>query len=380
MEHRREKNLISNQSPLIFMHIPKTGGMSMFTAFAEHYGQNIADMYNISDDQSEKATQIFLDKTKALYCGHYAFGIHNWFDRPVYYASVMRHPVSRMISLYNFCLPVLQNAKKVVNEKNVPFRSLKVPNFHYDFSNWVELDATPEGFFDSISAELDNGMVRRFSGYGLNTQKCSKELLSIAKKNIEKKFAAVGLLEKYDETLTLFSKRLGLDSISHNKVNVTKKIQLPKSDFSESLLRKIEAANELDIKLYEWVEKKFYSWCSDEKFQIKCIAPDKDLTKQPIPLWKAVGQSPLRDLAMKNKGVKNMTEKQAQQNKKIIVCKKLNQVGYNDKGVMLAVNVVISKDNKKLPEEAAAFTMSLSNAKILHGALGQILEKQQKTK
>ncbi len=350
----------------------------MFTAFAEFWGESIADMYNISPNMESKAIDLFLDHKKIAYCGHYAFGINHWFDRPVYYASVMREPTSRMASLYNFCLPVLQSAQKIISQKNVNFSSLKIPNFHYDFANWVEKDSTPEGFFNSTSAELDNGMVRRFSGYGINPQKCTKEALTQAKKNIEKNFAVVGVLERYEETLELFSNKFNLPAISHNKVNITKKIQLPKSEFSKELLSKIERQNELDIELYQWVDAKLNTWIDvAQSKKPPIVAPNKKLMISSPPLWKAVGQSPLREAAMKNKGVKVMNEKKDEvKAKKVIICKKIKQVGYNDKGLLLGLNVVIARANQKLPEESVSMGMSLANARLLYKALGAALQKQ----
>lgn len=59
----------------------------------------------------------------------------------------------------------------------------------------------------------------------------------------------------------------------------------------------------------------------------------------------------------------------------IIFCKKINNVGYNNKGVMLNLNVVIAKGAEKSPEESVAMGLSLANAKILHSALTKALDK-----
>ena len=40
--------MVNESHPLIFMHIPKTGGMSMFAGLCREYGTNMADMYNMT--------------------------------------------------------------------------------------------------------------------------------------------------------------------------------------------------------------------------------------------------------------------------------------------------------------------------------------------
>ncbi len=101
--------LIDEKNPLIFMHIPKTGGMSLFTAFCKFWGTRIADLYNVSSADPGPAEAAIRAQDKCLYCGHFPFGLHEWFDRPVCYASVLRQPVERVVSLYHYVQPMLSN-------------------------------------------------------------------------------------------------------------------------------------------------------------------------------------------------------------------------------------------------------------------------------
>lgn len=72
-----------------------------------------------------------------------------------------------------------------------------------------------------------------------------------------------------------------------------------------------------------------------------------------------------------------MTEKKMTAKKvdMVIYCKKINGVGYSEKGVLLKLNIVIAKGEKKTPEEPVAMGISLVNAKILHNALSKALDK-----
>ena len=51
-------------------------------------------------------------------------------------------------------------------------------------------------------------------------------------------------------------------------------------------------------------------------------------------------------------------------NNKIIYLKKINKVGYSEKGVLLTLNIVIAMGEQKSPEEPVAMGISLANAKI----------------
>jgi hypothetical protein len=47
--------MVSKDCPLIFTHIPKTGGMSLFAAMCQYHGMKMADMYNIPARDIDKA-------------------------------------------------------------------------------------------------------------------------------------------------------------------------------------------------------------------------------------------------------------------------------------------------------------------------------------
>ena len=60
-----------------------------------------------------------------------------------------------------------------------------------DFLPWIEGQQTQTKFLRCLSAELDSGLIRRFSGVGLNAQRCPKEAFDKAKRNIERYFSLV---------------------------------------------------------------------------------------------------------------------------------------------------------------------------------------------
>ena len=179
--------------PLIFMHIPKCGGMSLFSSLAETFGPRIVDLYDDSPRSVGRFRLKIQDKSKLVYCGHFSFGLHNWIGRDASYISFVREPISRMISLYYYCLPTFKtkfSPSSGVSLKNMK-SNLNYPDFFFDFEKSIAGDYSPEAFFSSKSAELDNGMVRRFSGKGLSAEPCKRSDLERAKQVIESAFSFV---------------------------------------------------------------------------------------------------------------------------------------------------------------------------------------------
>lgn len=366
--------LISNKSPLIFMHIPKTGGMSLFSAFTKHWGTDIADLYNISQRNPAPAVELVKDRSKAIYCGHYPIGLHEFLDRPSYYAAVVRDPVERVISLYSFCLPMLNHCRMLSQSKHVPLHKLfeqpDIPDYFDDFIPWMEGDQTPETFFSCPSAELDNGMVRRFSGIGLASGPCPDSALDLAKQNIEQYFSVVGVLERYPETLRLLERKLEIPTLDENKVNETRVRHLA-SDFDPKLLQRIERMNSLDIELYRWVNDRLDVELSGISKAIS-VPPGNRKDFGQIKLWKAVGQSPFRDIAMQTRELPPSFYRW--------MCKNLKQIKFTQPVFMLdmgAIDISRESGDAKLADinsrhaYPAQLLLSPSHAKRLANALAE---------
>lgn len=321
--------LISPQSPLIFMHIPKTGGMSLFTAFATQWGTAIADLYDVSGRNRQLAVDAINDPAKSIYCGHYPFGLHEFFERPTCYAAVVREPVDRVVSLYHYCLPILQSMRQTLQKEKISGKELftrpKPRDFYMDFIPWMEGEATREAFFACPSAELDNGMVRRFSGLGLAPGPCPESALALAKDNIERHFSVVGVLERYAETLQLMERQLGIPQLPEHKVNDNPK-RAKATPLAPELLRRIAAMNTLDTDLYRWVVERFDAQLANPGAAVAMPAGGRK-DYENLKLWHAVGASPLREVAMKTRELPGA--------KKQLQCLSLSRVTASKNGVQL---------------------------------------------
>ena len=309
--------MVNASEPLIFMHLPKTGGMSMFTGFCKEYGSNMADMYNMTSANVAPAAKVIQDSNICVYCGHFSFGLHEWFSRPTYYASVLRRPVDRVLSLYFYIVQyrlVIQRMAKMrrMSVKDL-FETKNAPDYYEDYLRWIVGEESLDLFLDCPSVELDNGMVRRFSGMGLDKTPCTDEALDKAKENIEKCFSAVGILEQYPKTLELFRAIFDWPWLQEHRVNVGPRTRAKKKpDVSDHHKKRIESMNQLDMALYDWTVERFEKQCANppSPFQVPGGAR---ADFENLLLWKAVGRSPLREAAMKAKGLPPQPPRRPQQ-------------------------------------------------------------------
>ena len=114
---------------------------------------------------------------------------------------------------------------------------------------------------------VDNDQTRLLAGkYGApNSETCSyDELLSIAKENLAKYFAVVGITEEFDRSLILMKRILGWRNPFYMRRNVTR-ARPRKREISQETLRAIEANNKLDLELYRYAKKLFSraDWLSE---------------------------------------------------------------------------------------------------------------------
>lgn len=369
MESVKMGAVVSAQRPLIFMHLPKTGGMSMFTAFTSLWRTSIADLYNVSSRNAQIATQALQNPDNILYCGHYSFGLHDWLNRPAYYASVLREPVNRIVSLYHYCQPMLKQYRTLLQEAGGDIEKLRanprLSDYYFDFLPCLSGELNAENFFASPSAELDNGMVRRFSGYGLNPTLCPESALAQAKLNIERYFSVVGLLERYPETLDLMSRTFRLPTLKENHVNKNHP-EAKKTQLDETILQKIRDMNRLDTALYEWVAARFDVQLASPR---AISVPGGGRTDvADMPLWLGVGESPIREAAMKQGGVPKAELKP-------LVCHRLARVRVKSGVILAEVDTMVQSPSQPArPGGLVCLAIKPELARTMIEALGKAIE------
>jgi len=274
----------------------------MFAAMAEQYGMEIADMYDMSAYYNEPAPveAALRDTDKHIYAGHCPFGLHEWLSRPSCYMAIVRRPLERIISLYHYSVQyrdlVLNSRKETGQSIQELFDNRTIPDFYIDFLPWIKGQQTLAGFLRCRSPELDNGMVRRFSGTGLETYPCPREALDMAKENIEKFYSVVGVQERYQDTVQMVRATFDVDVLEyHVNKGVHKRDKGDKVNLS--LRRRIKEMNRMDTELYNWILESFDKKLANPAPPV--IVPGGGRTDfDNVKLWRAIGNSPMRKAAM----------------------------------------------------------------------------------
>ena len=223
---------------LIFLHIPKNGGMTLHTILNRVFkNESIFDIKVTNNTRLNTDEFIKLPPKKRqeikLLKGHMLFGLHQHLSGATNYITFLRKPEERLLSFYNY-------VKK--RPKHRLYNTIFGNNLSfYDFVTTVD------------AGDIHNAQVRWISGLEHGSE---EEMLEQALINIEKHFSFVGLLEQYNASLITLSKLYGWGVPYYKKINVgtyKKKGVL----IDEKTKNAIAELNAGDLKLYQIIEKEF---------------------------------------------------------------------------------------------------------------------------
>lgn len=224
--------------PIVFIHIPKTGGMTLYSMIKDIYKPSELHKINPAMESIEEYKSLpkgRKDKLKAIY-GHMDYQIHELLPSNSRYVTMMRSPVERVISHYHY----------VRRTANDPLRELAMRSSLDDWVARCNLN------------EMDNGQTRRLSGSmdSVRFGECSTEMLERARHNVQQNFALVGITERFDETYGLLSKLFNWPIKRYLPMNVAQQ-RSSINEIPARTIRLIEKFNALDMELYEHATRLF---------------------------------------------------------------------------------------------------------------------------
>ena len=221
---------------VIFLHIPKAGGTTLYSVLERQYGA--AEILTLHDYEIPEIQRLSPEQQKRikLIRGHFWYGVHRHFQEECTYITLLRDPVERIISHYFY---------------------IKTDPRHYLYGKIQDLNLSLADYaMSDLSGELDNGQLRLISGEEPPLGYCTEDMLTKAKVNIEEHFSVVGLTERFDASVALMKIRLGWPrSIHYTKRNVSS-AGARKEDLWAKLRMEIRERNWLDYKLYEWAHER----------------------------------------------------------------------------------------------------------------------------
>lgn len=229
---------------IAFVHIPRTAG----TAFGRFLQQccpeaRVRDFYAEKTGTAQSAIDEFRLLSVAekqsyhLLKGHFVFG----FDpdlQDAHYLVFLRRPMERLISYYFYALA---DARNYLHRLLVQ-RRMRLEEF----------------LLSDISIELDNYQVRAVSGVGTEVPRgeIGPEHLTQAKRNLQTRFAAFGLTEKYQESIAEISRVLGWETPRAVAAQAPSG-RRPMAALSDRCRQAFEARNQYDSALYDFAEALF---------------------------------------------------------------------------------------------------------------------------
>lgn len=249
-------NIKNNQNLLyVFLHIPKTGGITLHYHIEKNFKKNefllLYRSANQKLENKQSVDQYILslsknqrDKIKIIYGHEVYYGIHELFpDKTVRYITFFRLPLELFFSFYNFFKYKIDHDNKWFKTEGSYF--IIKDNNNFDFNKFVvssdDLDIT----YQFLAGRLLSG------DFGV---KCSyPENIDNLKKieDILNKFYFIGLVEKAEDFLFVYNE-LGISKFFVNK-NKTKKNYLNDRAFENK--SKIISKMKFDYQLYDYVSK-----------------------------------------------------------------------------------------------------------------------------
>ncbi len=233
---------------LFFEHMPKTAGTTMQQLFRRRYRANVVMLTQVKGAPKrldEMAAAIRAGHPPAAVFSHIGYGVHARLPEtapPLRYAhlTLLRDPIERAISSYYY----YRQRGGVAAETTI--------------AQFCSADGYPKHAYNMQTAFLgglrEEQMLDRIP---FREEDYDEALLETAKRNLDA-FAALGLVERFDESVLLFGRTLGWPLSALRFVSKNRGKRRPKAlDLAPDDRAALEAANKLDQALYRHAEARF---------------------------------------------------------------------------------------------------------------------------
>lgn len=234
---------MSNPYPdhtLIFMHIPKAGGMSMRQVMARQVIGQPAYLFNTLNTYS---IDRFVEKPQAerdalrYVGGHIQFGVHRFINNPSVYVTMFRDPREHLISFYYFFRKTPSAwAYDLIKDKSfeefLQMRRMQTIQLNYT----VGFDEEPHPEHGGIGAKRN---------YSLPVE----ERIALAEQNIRQHYGAIGLTDRFDESMVIMRQRMGWKNVHYLYKHYNK--GRPRGEETGDIKAMVEHYAQPDIQFYE---------------------------------------------------------------------------------------------------------------------------------
>jgi hypothetical protein len=225
---------------ILFMHIPKTAGTAFREAMIENYKHSqVAYLYPHPPGFLVSNLGLLPLEQRArfrLVMGHFQYGIHEFLPQEYTYVTIVRDPVERVISHYNY---LRQTQPEITSDGAVTL-------------------SLPEMLERHRTANFDNLMVRCFSGLDKNDVPpghVDQRVYDLAADHLRTKFKFVGYQNRANEAYAALQKQFNWNARA--SLEVVNKGDRSSANVDEATRGIIERFNTWDCRLYSKVRELF---------------------------------------------------------------------------------------------------------------------------
>lgn len=239
------------ENRVIFIHIPKTGGMTFHKILENQYRKDeffLLHPFTEKYDDFMKLVNTHPNRIKCL-AGHIPYGYHSLFSGKCAYVTMLRNPIERVISQYYYACYLLKHT----NTEGKWYHNYKI-NLN-SFMEYID----SEYFAANIQTMFISGKrltcKNKDNFERADTEDLTYDDLEMAKNNLRENII-FGLTEKFDESLMLMKNELNWGNIMYQKVNITPNKPLV-DDLDIEIINAIKEKNKYDIELYDYACSEF---------------------------------------------------------------------------------------------------------------------------
>ena len=238
--------------PIAFVHIPKTAGSTALNMLGRAYQKDaMADAKNFITGPEKVVNKLrtaqdsWSRRGVRLVAGHVPYSIfHQYLAPGTRYMTFLREPVDRVLSHYY---------RHIHNPDARDDLAARVKRYRDDGT--APAASLEEALVDMRMIQLRNLCTRFLCGHPSPTDELPEGSLAEAKANL-REFIFVGIQERFEESIVLLQRRLGIGLLPYWNRHVS--VGRPGVDEIPAEQRSlIEAENRLDIELYEFATEVF---------------------------------------------------------------------------------------------------------------------------
>jgi hypothetical protein len=235
---------------LCFVRIPKTGSTTLVCFLDAQFHLEeicpvlVADL-PVASSESLAQYRLFRD--------HFDYDIYQYLPRKPVYITMLRHPIDRAISYYEFCKRCSNTGAFDQYLREAASKGLKEFITHPDSTIRIRNCNLQTR---QLAAGLGSRHADPFNPSHLEEQYSDETLLSLAKEHLES-FQFVGITEEFQRSLFLLSYTFGWYPVTDYQSLRVASAKSKKADLDQDTVEAILAVNPLDIELYQSAQMLF---------------------------------------------------------------------------------------------------------------------------